>query len=74
MNDLEKKTQKMKETNIWKIILFSSFPMMIYLVFNNISNNIDLFFLKNKFGLKEISMFSQINGAKKNNFYFCFFH
>ncbi|WEK82786.1 MAG: hypothetical protein PR2021_7240 [Candidatus Phytoplasma pruni] len=72
MNDLEKKTQKMKETNIWKIILFSSFPMMIYLVFNNISNNIDLFFLKNKFGLKEISMFSQINGAKKIIFIFVF--
>ncbi len=72
MNDLEKKTQKMKETNIWKFILFSSFPMMIYLVFNNISNNIDLFFLKNKFGLKEISMFSQINGAKKIIFTFVF--
>ncbi|WP_017192777.1 MATE family efflux transporter [Italian clover phyllody phytoplasma] len=72
MNDLEKKTQKMKEKNIWKFILFSSFPMMIYLVFNNISNNIDLFFLKNKFGLKEISMFSQINGAKKIIFTFVF--
>ncbi|MEC4558690.1 MAG: MATE family efflux transporter ['Conium maculatum' witches'-broom phytoplasma] len=72
MNDLEKKTQKMKETNIWKFILFSSFPMMIYLVFNNISNNIDLFFLKNKFSLKEISMFSQINGAKKIIFTFVF--
>uniref|UniRef100_UPI000364A9B3 MATE family efflux transporter n=1 Tax=Vaccinium witches'-broom phytoplasma TaxID=85642 RepID=UPI000364A9B3 len=72
MNDLEKKTQKIKETNIWKFILFSSFPMMIYLVFNNISNNIDLFFLKNKFGLKEISMFSQINGAKKIIFTFVF--
>ncbi|XXP77501.1 MAG: MATE family efflux transporter [Lettuce witches'-broom phytoplasma] len=71
MNDLEK-TQKMKETNIWKFILFSSFPMMIYLVFNNISNNIDLFFLKNKFSLKEISMFSQINGAKKIIFTFVF--
>jgi Na+-driven multidrug efflux pump len=72
MNDLEQKTPKMQEKNIWKFILFSSFPMMIYLVFNNISDNIDLFFLKNKFELKDISMFSQINGAKKIIFTFVF--